>query len=202
VLADDESSEALDEGRMFVDIIPAVDISGDTTPYYEAKVYDPNDNWVQFASKIPENAIILWDQATGDEDCDGTPSAAEGDRCPCGYTEVTGLMGLTLRIADPNGDYAAIPDVPGNACDEQFGTGEGTGCSAPKTGAYDDVTDPNEGPTHNHTFDVDNWGISGNGVGILTGDQDEGDNTTVIHNAGSDDPHYHPFYSVILCRKT
>jgi len=161
-----------------------------------------NDNIVpgtpawERAVALPENAIILWDQANGDEDCDGVTAAGT---CPCGFTEVAAFNNLTIRGADVFGApvNADIPDGPGVSC---TGGAAPAGCGAPAgVTAYNDIIETNELATHDHTLDMDTNEVPTNftyrggaaAVGVVT------TNTT-----GSDDEHYHPFRTVLFCRKT
>lgn len=173
----------LDTGRLWVD-------SDDKTLWANTAAAGASFARV---SAMPQYAIILWDQANGDVNCDGTPNAGE---CPCGYTEATEFRNLALRGADVAAGYSGIPDAPGTTCDNSYGGTLGTGCG----GAVDQYQDVQTSTTlagHQHTYNAPSGATdAGGGSGYGS--------TTLIStgSTGSSNAWYHPFRTVLFCRKT
>jgi hypothetical protein len=130
---------------------------------------------------VPTGALILWDQS---------------NTCPAGYGEAFEFRSLTIRGADRGGGVAPsepnIPDDAGRSC-SAFG---GTGCSA---GArYDDVLQVDELASHSHISTalgpLNNFGPPGAVFGQSAA-------PVVPNPVGGNVPHYHPFRTVLFCRK-
>jgi hypothetical protein len=145
---------------------------------------------------VPQNAIILWDQATGDEACVG--GAVAGD-CPCGYVKADEFDGLTIRGADEAAGDANIPDTPAEDCE-----GDGSGNDPPcvtQAGRYSDTITTVQMPGHTHN--VPNSPNDAGNEDALDGGQFASINRQVpTSSTGDDDPHYHPFRTVLFCRKS
>ena len=148
-----------------------------------------------FDGYVPTNAIILWDAVggDGDEDCNGGTTAGE---CPCGYTKAGEYDGLTIRGADEAAGDVNIPDAEGENC-----VGDGSGNDPPcvtQAGRYADIITEVQMPAHTHDIDIE---VDDDAkVGISTGIY-PGPGPTVTNSTGDDDPHYHPFRTVLFCRK-
>lgn len=151
----------------------------------------PPPLWTRVVA-LPQHAIILWDQQiNGDENCDGVLGPNE---CPCGFEEDPDFRNLTIRGADMGNTHADIPNGPGESCEEPGGMGT---CTA-DPGMYDDTLDIAQMPGHDH--DVDLGSNAGAAFKAVRGTIDQADATT--SSTGDDDPHYHPFRTVLFCRKT
>ncbi len=141
--------------------------------------------WVRVGG-TPTNSIILWDFS---------------DTCPTGYAEATEFRNLTIRGADTASGDADIPDSAGNNC---VGDGGGAPCANPAVvGMYDDTITEIQLPGHTHDVNTTNipgptdmvqW-IAG-ALGFIVVAPDAATTT------GGDDDHYHPFRTVIFCKKS
>jgi hypothetical protein len=125
---------------------------------------------------LPTGAIILWDAS---------------DTCPAGFAEATEFQGMLVR-----GAASAGSNIP-HASDLPSSCPSGPGCGA-SADAYDDVVQVNEMPSHTHPMPVQEWG-----AGDVLG---EGANYRPVTNLqtgarGGSQPHYHPFRTVLFCRK-
>lgn len=120
---------------------------------------------------LPAGAIILWDQS---------------DECPTGYSAALEYAGLTIRGAGAG--EPGIPTLPGTECPG------GAGCDA--DARYDDVLDVDEMPSHTH--DLDSVALFGAEAGVAFGIPSTPFSTSA---AGGGQPHYHPFRTVLFCRK-
>jgi hypothetical protein len=152
---------------------------------------------------IPPGAIILWDMPTG---CEDEPSS-----CPCGYTPVFDLAGRTARGADLLQASSDIPDEPGQVRGVPGGSG-----------GFGDQLTIAEMPAHDHPGS--GTGVSGSHthqVSINANDDtasvfQKGGNVAsdtlnisggahehpvAVTLQGGDERHYHPFYTVLFCRK-
>lgn len=157
---------------------------------------------ISAGNQIPAGAIILWDQATG---CNGAALA-----CPCGFLRAVEFDGVLVRGAAtaPGG---AIPPTPGVKCPG------GASCTA-AADHYDDDLEVAELATHGHptmvyTSGANSWSSNGPG-GFPTG-TNSNDSTAFPANAGAPgmengmqiggegggQPHYHPFRTVLFCRR-
>lgn len=145
---------------------------------------------------VPQNAIILWTEVTGDENCDGTPGAGE---CPCGYDEDEAFRSLTIRGADMGGLDGHIPDDPGETCD---GVGDPAGCNAAGNvnGMYDDTIEILQMPLHDHTIDTYTY-RSTPGTKIFVDNIAANWLAETTWAVGGSDEHYHPFRTVMFCKK-
>ena len=143
-----------------------------------------------FDGYVPTNAIILWDAigGNGDEDCDGLTTAGE---CPCGYEVADEFEGLTIRGADITPSEANIPDLEGESCIEPGAMGT---CTA-QAGMYDDTLTEVQMPAHTH--DMGQEAVSAGGVVVA----DTAPGGLLTESTGDDGPHYHPFRTVLFCRK-
>jgi len=157
---------------------------------------------------VPEGALVLWDQATG---CDG-----EARTCPCGYQEAGEFGGRTIRAADWLDFIPALPDDPGVSLGQVGGTGE-----------FGDALGVGQTPAHQHTLAAvgqhdhplaADSGYVAHDVGsnryIETDDDhrqdgsiyddgtttDAGGHNHVFLDSGGG-PHYHPFRTVLFCRR-
>jgi len=153
--------------------------------------------WVELRA-TPLNSIILWDELTdGDENCDGVTTAGD---CPCGYEEIDAFRGLTIRGADSAGAELNIPDSAGESC-----VGDGSANDPPcvtQAGRYDDTITTVQMPGHTH--DVPHFDGGGLADVIRSGDSGAapGAPDEATTSTGGDDDHYHPFRTVLFCRKT
>lgn len=138
-------------------------------------------------SYIPSGTIVMRVDATS---------------CGTGWTDVTSTYeDLGFRVADISADTADIPDTAGLECSS--GT-QDTGCSGTAT-EYDDTLDLAEMPSHNHDA-IRTDGTAGaltlfqtsafSGTKADTSHLDD-----PIEDVGGGDPHYHPFFTVRLCKK-
>jgi hypothetical protein len=152
---------------------------------------------------IPIGAIILWDQAAG---CDNVMG-----KCPCGFEEETAFRGMTIRGADTGNFFPGIPNEPGGF----QGTPEGTG-------AYGDQLTIAEMPAHDHPgsgTSVDgehqhaikrsgaqggpivDAGGNNNTADMLTQPAGDHSHDVTVTLQGGAASHYHPFRTVLFCRK-
>jgi hypothetical protein len=142
---------------------------------------------------VPENAIILWDAVggDGDENCDGVTTAGD---CPCGYTKANEYDGLTIRGADEAAGDVNIPDAEGEDCE-----GDGSGNDPPcvtQAGRYDDTITITQMPAHTHEYTAAN--LDGGAVPAMVSPGAAG---VASSSTGGGDDHYHPFRTVLFCRK-
>jgi len=147
---------------------------------------------------LPMGVIVLWTDPQGDEDCDGNGAAGE---CPCGFTRDSAFDSLTIRGADAVGSSTDVPEEVGVVSDDQWGGGASPECSGPAD-TYDDVISVGELAPHSHGL-TDVSGTNTNGTGRLrsaTNDQPHVPVPTDV--TGSGEPHYHPFRTVLFCRKS
>lgn len=161
---------------------------------------------------LPHGAMILWDQPTG---CNGGANL-----CPCGYDEAGEFRGRTIRGADLGGASSDLPSQPGISAGSV-----GAGATAP--GEISDQLEPTHLPVHAHgggsnqgshthrfrTIGATQYLFDPGGNDLNNGSTHRFDtvtnaNTTLhpdhnhtVNNAGSDGPHYHPFRSVLFCRR-
>ncbi|MEX2205209.1 MAG: hypothetical protein WEF50_03170 [Myxococcota bacterium] len=137
------------------------------------------------ASPIPAGAIILWDQS---------------NTCPTGFAEALEFRKVTIRGADtaPTPASVAIPDSAGTSCGPYSAfNGDPTACGATNQFRYNDNMEIQELVSHSHT-------ISHNtGTGSLMEFVSAGVTPATIstNNTGGDEAHYHPFRTVLFCRK-
>jgi microcystin-dependent protein len=201
------ADNALDEGRLWAD----------SNNGYTLQVTDANGTFQEIVA-VPTNGIILWAEANGDEDCDGTSDTA-GD-CPCGFTRFDAMDGLMARGAlaagaDPN-DIYMVPDTVGVRCDMSApGTSVGAECNADPNTPYDDTLDIAELPLHGHPARYTTQiGGSGDLTGGIMRDNDltqqnytntgaasatQGEH---IGGTGGATEHQHPFVTVLFCKKS
>lgn len=159
---------------------------------------------------VPTGTILLWDQGTG---CDG-----EARECPCGYDEAGEFRGRTLRGADGVGASADIPDEAGAS----LGMPD-------EAGRYGDALTATEAPTHAHgmtafggahghpLIDASAGELVLRNVEASTGlsvfddirntpragfgtTQGAGGHRHDVSSSGGG-PHYHPFRTVLFCRR-
>lgn len=136
---------------------------------------------------IPQDALILWDQSS---------------TCPIGFSEATEFRNLTVRGADSGGTEANIPDTPGETCE---GDGSGNPNCPNQAGRYDDQITEVQMPSHNHDGAPPGapWTAYATG-GVLVFNYQTGAFTfshRTFYPEGGDEDHYHPFRTVIFCRK-
>lgn len=193
-VADDDASSALDDGRMWVD----TDGAGATTADDNTFQVRVSGAWVDpvVDGIVPTNGIVLWAEATGDENCDGVTTAGD---CPCGFTRDATFDGIFPRGADTVAVVSDVPEEVGTVCDNAFGGGVAGACDAGAT-QYQDLLTINEMPSHTHTMDVeDNHGGTfadiANANGTIHG-------TPATDPTGGDAAHLHPFKTVVFCKKS
>jgi hypothetical protein len=179
---------ALDEGRLWVD-----SGNGNTLYVYESAFEE--------VVAIPTDAIILWDDPNGDEDCDGGETAGD---CPCGFTRAAEFDGLTVRGAlavggDPN-DTLNVPDIVGVTCSDPNDVGASCNASADE---YDDTLDTAEMPAHDHQLSIDIGAVVHTSpTRVAGGAVTDATDSDAMLNTGGGGAHYHPFRTVIFCRKS
>jgi len=157
------------------------------------------------AGSVPGGGLILWDQATG---CGGAARA-----CPCGYDEAGEFRGRTIRGADRLGLASDLPDDPGVSLGVAGGAGR-----------FGDVLTVAEAPAHSHDMSTEGvhdhplsydtfiaWGThdtfietdEDNRHGAFYDDgltTEAGDHRHVAQSSGGG-AHYHPFRTVLFCRR-
>lgn len=160
-------------------------VSAGITPVITAGVLTP----------VPQHGIILWDQGalSGDEDC----NTVADDGCPCGWTEATEFQGLTIRGADSAAADLAIPDDDGDDCTGGGGAGGCDAAAGATPGKYADLITETQLPDHSHDTDVVS---AGNGV-LSALDSGPGVGVTDTTGTMGNEAHYHPFRTVLFCRK-
>lgn len=186
--ADYDGNRGCDDGRLFVDA-DGPDNTGSTSDdntLYVSQDTDSDgdaDSWgAVVATSVPANAIILWDTS---------------NTCPLGYTEVTAFRGLMPRGADRAAADTGIPDNAGATCS---GSTADSGCNA--AGGfdnYDDDLSTDEMPSHNHDIGASTGTGGGTTVDIAGGSQNQSSTTG---SEGGSENHYHPFRTVLFCRKS
>lgn len=130
---------------------------------------------------LPQHAIILWE---------------ESNACPTGFQRMDAFDGLMIRGADVAKTRADIPDSAGKTCSDST-QDEGCGTATQN----DDTLQTAEMPSHTHT-------VTGHDGGSGAADYISF-NTSIVTEArsgptqatGEDSPHYHPFRTVIFCKK-
>lgn len=133
---------------------------------------------------VPQGAIVLWDRS---------------NTCPAGFSEATEFRNLMVRGADRAGANAEIPDNAGTSCSAVAGC-PGGGAAA----RYDDRLQVEELASHSHAqvgrHDSDLGGVDQVQLGLFRGaplaSPPQGTGAT-----GNDVAHYHPFRSVLFCRR-
>lgn len=130
---------------------------------------------------LPQHAIILWE---------------ESNNCPTGFQRMEAFEGLMIRGADVAGTRAGIPDSAGKSCS---GSVQDAGCGSATQN--DDTLQTAEMPSHTHTV----TGYDG-GSGAADYISFNTATTTAVRSGptqptGGDSSHYHPFRTVIFCKK-
>jgi hypothetical protein len=128
---------------------------------------------------IPVGAIILW---------------MDGPTCPQGYAEVTALRNVTVRGADTGNSNSGIPNDPGVGCPG------GPGCNAAQ-GQYDDTLDVSEMPSHSHGLTTTNSYAGGPSQNMFNQAPGPLNVTTQTSAVGAGQAHYHPFATVLFCKR-
>lgn len=203
---DFQGSPALDNGRLWVDSDGGGASSIDDNQLFVQDGAAPA-KWegVNATGTIPLGMIMLWDRTdpgggtlNGDENCDGVTAVGE---CPCGFLRAPEFDNLTIRGADVDAASADIPNIVGVDCDETYGGGEDGECGAPAAGAYNEILEINELADHTHILEKLN--TFSNGLDPAGWDSTAGadDATGIVDNATINTEHYHPFRTVLFCRK-
>jgi hypothetical protein len=134
---------------------------------------------------LPTGAIILWQ---------------ETNTCPAGFIEIPEFRGLTVRGADLGSLRAGIPNGVGVSCDGDGAIGAGCGDGVDAT-PYNDKLEVAELAKHRHTL-TDNSGAGDQDDSFDSGGDTTTPNETVNTNyVGNDVAHYHPFRTVIFCKR-
>lgn len=166
-----------------------------SAPY--ALVARTTENMESDPAPLPEGAIVLWDQASG---CGGVAGS-----CPCGFSAASGFDAVTVRGAE-------VGDTPG-VNQGQVGVSDALTLAQLPLHTHD-LEDA--GP-HRHAHDPNAakaLGSPGSELGLdsfgggwpIEAAQERpalsaGDHNHVVQPAGGGAPHYHPFRTVLFCRK-
>lgn len=203
-VSDSDGSTDLDDGRLWFESDPE-SAAAVTTCCAKGYVRDQSASIAGAGAKfvqmigVPTNGIILWAQATGDENCDGTMVA---DECPCGFVEDGTFGSLLVRGADTTNINGDVPNTPGITC--ALGAA-GVGCGAPADTNYDDTLATVEMPAHTHNTVLDrenNDGAEAANAMFDTSTEDDALTQTTIASSstGGGQVHLHPFRTVLFCR--
>jgi hypothetical protein len=154
---------------------------------------------------VPPGAIILWDLPTG---CEDEPSS-----CPCGYTPVLDLAGRMARGADLLDASSDIPNEPGHVEGVPGGSGrfgdQITTAEMPQHAHPGSATAATSG-AHKHGFQVYGADNPGSKVQRSNGGEFDDfetpsggshDHQVSVSPEGGSGSHYHPFYTVLFCRR-
>lgn len=138
------------------------------------------------ANALPQHAIILWE---------------EGETCPAGFNRMEAFDGLMIRGADVAGTRAGIPNLAGKTCSSSTHD-EGCAATTPQHDPHDDTLQTAEMPSHTHTVKGhDVGGGSDNQISFNTDITPPAERSGSTEPTGGDTPHYHPFRTVIFCKK-